>query len=279
MPKLYNRIWKFQVGNLDVSHLDGIFQIKRSLRRQTNTCDLRIYNLTAEHVAQLRNENELFVEVRAGYEVDGEPTILFRGNAREQASVSTEKTEIILDVTARDGGTSNFRRINRSYDPGTPLRTVLTDLTNEMGIGIGNLNDFINERLTTSSQDRFTQGVVASGPAYRLLDRIIRSQGLRWSIQNGNLQILRQRRTRINVGKLITSRTGLLGSPTRDKDGKVQCKVFIQSGLEPGNNIRLESRLIEGDYEIQETTYKGSTFGSNSDWVADLVLKPLESRT
>lgn len=278
MTSLYNRIRRITVGNIDVSGFDTTFRIKSTLRRQSNTCELRIYNLTSEQATTIRNTENLRVEVAAGYKSDGEPTLLFLGEAKDEVFIKTERTEIILDIKAHDGSSSLRSRTNRSYNPGVPVRQVLEDLASDLGVGIGNLNDFTDKPLVTTNQNRLSQGFVASGPTWTVFDRVVRASGNRWSIQNGNIQILPQRRTNVVAGKLLNSSTGLLGSPTRDKNGKVQCRVLLQSGVEPGKLVRLQSRLIEGDFEVQETVYRGSTVGSNPDWFADLTLKPLSTR-
>lgn len=275
VTQLFSRIRRVQVARLDVSGLDLKFSIKRTLRHQANTCDLTVYNISADHAAQIRNEDNVFVEVAAGYETDGEPTVLFRGIARRDVYVKTQGTEVILEAKARDGGGFTRQRIARSYDRQTPTRRVLEDLITAMGVGRGNIDDYMNDVLRTTSQANFVEGFVANGRAFHIFDRIIRASGNRWSIQNGAIQILRQRRQRTRIGKILSSKTGMIGSPTRDKTGKVTVTVLLQSGLEPGNVVRVESKLIEGDYEIQETNYKGATFGANPDWSATLILKPL----
>lgn len=204
---------------------------------------------------------------------------MFRGIARRDIFVKVQNTEVVLEVKARDGGGYTRRRIARSYDRQTPTRRVLEDLITAMGVGRGNIDQFLNDVLTTTAQANFAEGFVANGRAHHIFDRIVRASGNRWSIQNGAIQILRQRRQRTRVGKVLSSRTGMIGSPTRDKTGKVTVTVLLQSGLEPGNVVRVESRLIEGDYEIQETNYKGATHGANSDWSATLILKPLTAVT
>lgn len=277
MIALFNRTRKVQVGNLDVSHLDCSFTIKRTLRGQPNTCDLIVWNMKRDNLAAIRDTSDLFIEVSAGYASNNEPTLLFRGNARREVFVRSDKTENVLQVKARDGRRSSRARINRSYGADVPVRQVLQDLIGDMDIGIGNLDDFLDTPIQATNNTSFPHGFVASGQATNIIDRIMRAQGLRWSVQNGNMQVLSQRRSRLVTAKLINSETGLIGSPQRDKLGKVTLSVLIQSGVEPGKIVRVQSRFIDGDYEIQETTYKGKTIGSNAEWQANLVLKPLET--
>lgn len=277
MITLFNRTRKVQVGNFDVSHLDCSFTIKRTLRGQPNTCDLIVWNMKRDSLAAIRDTEDLFVEVSAGYASSNEPTLLFRGNANREVFVRTDKTENILQVKARDGRRSSRARVNRSYGANVPVRQVIRDVIGDMGIGEGNLGDFLDTLLETTNSTNFPHGFVASGQAITIVDRIMRAQGLRWSVQNGNLQVLHQRRSRLVSAKLINSETGLIGSPQRDKLGKVTLSVLMQPGIEPGRIVRVRSRFIDGDYEIQETLYKGKTIGSNAEWQANLVLKPLET--
>jgi hypothetical protein len=278
MTERFNRIRRVQVGNIDISHLDCEFKIKRTLRRQPNTAELTVYNLSGEASARIRDTRDLFVDIAAGYEHDGDPPLLFRGIATNDVTVYKQNTEIVLEIKARDGAPSLKARINRSYEPNVNIKQVLNDLVQSLGVGKGNLDNFINDSLLSTRQNTLPQGFVSAGNAWIVFDRIIRASGNRWSIQNGVIQIIKQDNTRIRVGKLIKSETGLIGSPKRDKQGKVTIEVLLQSGLEPGNVIRLVSDFVEGDYEIQETTYTGSTFGANPSWSATCVLKPIAAQ-
>lgn len=275
MTVLFDRIYKVRVGTLDVSHLDVAFNIKRSLKGEPNKLDLTVWNLSRDNLNSIREAGELDVEVRAGYADQQEPPLLFRGLARREVFAYTEKTETVLKLKARDGSGSRRSRINRSYNTETPVRTVLGDLADAMGVGRGNLQDFENDPFSASGNSSLPQGFVAVGQAWVNFDRLVRSQGNRWSIQNGVIQILPQRTARLTPATLIKSSTGMIGSPQRDKSNKVTVEVLLQPNLEPGKIVRVESTFINGDYEIQETNYKGSTVGTNSDWVARLVLKPL----
>jgi hypothetical protein len=272
---LYERIWRVRVGDLDVTTLDIQFDIKRTLKREPNTCEVKIYNLSRENIAKLRSTNNIDIQVNAGFKSDVDPPLLFRGASRTEVYAKVDGTETVVSIKARDGGQMPRTRINRSYDAGVPLRRVLNDLVDAMGIGRGNLDDFINDPLQTSGRTDFPEGFVAAGAPYVLFDRTMRATGLRWSLQNGVIQILRRVPTRTIRGKLLNSQTGLIDYPTVDKNGKVTCNVLIQPGIEPGRIVRVESVFITGDFEVQEANYKGSTTGAKSDWKATLILKPI----
>jgi hypothetical protein len=275
--RLFKRKWQISIADIDVSMLDCEFNIRRNLRSEPNTCEITIYNLKRQNIDSIIRNSQIDVEVKAGYEDELiEPTLLFRGWTKTEAYASTDKTENILKVKATDGGRMMRRRIQRAYRQNTPLPTVLRELASAMGVQPGNIDSFINEQLQSSRQSSFVHGFVASGQATELFDNIVRSQRLRWSIQNGAIQIMRQGRSRTQIVVSLDSGQ-ILGSPTKDKDGKVTVSCLIQAGLEPGQSISINSRFIQGTFEIQQTEYKGSTLPGNTDWTATMVLKPLQT--
>ena len=277
MTTLFNRKYSIQIGGIDVTHLDCKFSIKRHLRRSANECTLEVSNLKRGSIQKLERAEEIFIKIEAGYVDDQGLTLLFKGSTKKGIQVRADGQGHTVTVTAKDGRRINNNTIRRSYDKQTSLQKVLEDLAEAMGVGTGNLSNFKNDALTATNTKNFPEGYVASGKAWVKFDSIVRRMGLRWSVQNGNIFLIKQKRTKFVAANLLNSNTGLLGSPSKDKVGKVNCTVLIQPGVEPGKLVKLESKFIEGTYEIQETRYEGETWGTNSKWDANLVLKPLRS--
>lgn len=270
--KLFNRIRRITVGNLDVSHLDVSFKVRRTLNRSANTAELTVYNLSRNHLEQIKNQSInreiLPIEIAAGYEADVEPQILFRGFATRDLTVSIENTETVLKLKATDRLPANRARSNRTYAQRTGATTVVNDLIQDLGLEAGNALEHFSDL-------NFQQGFVAFGNALTNFDRIVRSQDLSWSTQNGEILILTGAGTSnrgIGTSKLLNQSSGLIGTPVREKNNKVSLKVLIQSGLDPGRRIRLESVFINGDFLIKEAVWNGSTVGPT--WHVDIVAQP-----
>jgi hypothetical protein len=276
VPALFDRQWSLQVDTLDLSDLDLAFKVERSVWRTPNLAEIRVWNLSETTRAEIQRRET--VVLRAGYE---DPPTLFRGDIR-RVWTETDGIDLVTVLQARDGGRAySEARIARSYNPGTPVVTVLRDVIADMEIGQGNLAEYAAAYALRNGADTFGDGYVAAGPARRVLDALTRAAGLRWSVQNGALQLLRQGTPLQSRAVLLTSDTGLLDSPTWDergirtegRRGLLTARALIQPGIEPGRKVRVESRLVEGDFEVRKIQYQGETRGDA--WDAVLELRPI----
>lgn len=260
---------------MDLSDLDIAFKVERSIRREPNKAEIKVWNLSAS--TRARVERGGIVILRAGFE---NPSTLFRGDTR---SVYTEREgpDVITTITARDGGRAySDTRISRSYGAGTTVVTVLRDVVEAMGIGQGNLSDFAAVALRNGSST-FADGFVAAGPARRVLSSILRGQGLRWSVQNGALQIQRGQNALQVQSVVLASDTGMVESPQWDEKGQrlgarvgvLTVKSLIQPGLEPGRKVFVQAERVTGDFEVRKVVYTGETRGN--DWYATMELRVL----
>lgn len=272
--RLVGRTWLVTVGDLDVSRLDISFNVVKSTSREPNTLDLRILNLSREKRAGLENARRPRVVLRAGYKADGDPPpLLFTGDARRVFS-ERSNLEIVTNIQASDGGREiQTARISKSYSPGVRVAVVLRDTVEALGIGVGNLADFEASYSARNGASVFPNGYTADGPARRVLQDLVRAAGLRWSVQNGALQLLRVGRALQSTALRLEGSSGLVGTPTKDERGKVTATVLLQPGVEPGRRVVMASDTIEGGYEVRQTVYKGDTSGT--DWYATLELAPL----
>ena len=298
MAELARRYWAITVGSVRVSgmgalggaaseSLDVAFEVTKSIQREPNTASVKIWNLSPSHRRALEAADTLALRVEAGYV--GRSGILFDGDVRVAASrrraaehrqrqsrlgslaVTGDVVDVITEIEAEDGGNSwRDARVNRSFGPGTPVSSVLAAAVDAMGIGRGNLAE-LGADPTLSGVGTYTEGTVLSGQAHREVDRIVRGIGLRWSIQNGNLQLQRGRAPLAVEAVRLSPETGLIGSPAPDADGYVEAVSLLNSGLYPGRPVVLESRDISGSYSVRRVTYQGDTAGP--DWYAETVLQ------
>lgn len=277
--RLFDRTWSVSTEDVDISDLDMQFQITKSVKREPNTAILRVFNLAPATRSRLegpRREDQSTVKIRAGYRDQGDPPpTLFVGEARRVYS-EFDGEDIVTTIEARDGGIQyTAARLSRNYAPGTAVSVVLRDLVTQMGIGEGNLNEFEVAYALRNGASSFVDGYAVSGPIRRSLNAIVRGAGLRWSIQNGALQLQRRRTALQTSSVVISPDSGMLGSPTREKKGAVTVSTLIQPGLDPGRKFVVESRLVTGTYEVQRVEYAGDTAGN--DWYARVSGKPVSS--
>jgi len=277
MTVLFGRQVILQVGTLDLSDLDVGFKIERATLRAPSVAEIRIYNLAPGTRAQVEQGGTTILH--AGYE---DPPMIFRGDSRYVWTEPDGPVDFVTVIQARDGGRAySEARISRSYNPGTPVLQVVRDTIETMGIGRGNLDEFSAAYALRNGSDTFADGYVAHGRASRILNDLLRAAGLRWSVQANNLQIQRGGQPLQTRAVVLSPDSGLLDSPTWNDVGRrtsgrrgvVTAKALIQPGLDPGRRVRIESRLITGDFECRKISYAGETFGE--EWSATMELRPL----
>jgi hypothetical protein len=303
---LFKREWKVQVDNLDVSNLHLEFKILRTLKKEPNKASLVLLNLSRDHIAQLQKRNNpnpgkklvgVPVQIEAGYE--GNTSVLFSADLREVGSVK-EDTNWKTTIAGDDGGRAYREgRINTQFTKGTAIADILRQCCNSMGIGLGNSSSFTANAQIAGIGSTLPHTLTASGNAADVLDRVIKSIGLTWSIQAGALQLLKKGTPLDQEAIKITPRTGLIGSPQASIDstvslgnpqqfapgakqkvakqpvpkdpGIIKIKTLLIPGMVPGRKITLESEFYNGGYMITEVVYSGQSFGQ--DWYCDCVAR------
>jgi len=277
MPErvLFDRRYRLTVDTLDMSALDLSFDVTKSTARDPNKAEIRVFNLGPSTRATLEAASVgARVVLRAGYLSDGDPPpLLFLGGSR-RIYTAREGLDLVTTIQASDSGRELLTgRISRSYAPGSNVSRALRDAVEAAGIGEGNLSDFEGAYSMRTGASVFADGFVADGPARRIIQALARAAGLRWSVQNGALQLQRAGQALQASAPRLSASSGLVGTPTRDEDGKVTATALLQPGLEPGRRVVLASDQIEGSYEIRQTVYKGATSGE--PWHATMELAPL----
>lgn len=279
MTELFSRQWRLQVGSVlidatgDEQPLDIEFEVEKSTAREPNTVSISVYNLNSSHRDQLKDANRVGVILEAGYR-GGELTTIFSGDLRDVES-SWDGLDVVTKLEGEDGGNSyREARLQRSFAAGTPVLTVLRAAVEAMGIGEGNLRE-LSELAIEDTGSTYPEGTVLSGPARRAVDRLVRSCGYQWSIQDGNFQIRQRGRPVRGTATVLSPETGLLGSPSRSKPERGRPRVtnaqcLLVPGLYPGRVILLRSREIEGQFMARKVKFSGSTFAS--EWGAELEL-------
>lgn len=277
---LRDRDWRVTVGTLRVSAPMRVsFQIERSLKSKPGSATVKLWNLTRDHQSQIEQAEFAQVVVEAGYKGDRGLETIFsgelyraRGNKRQGIRTERDQVDAVTHVEARDAGRAFQRaRIEKSFGPGVRVQTVLRSLADALGVGVGNLSE-VEGVAKMHGGDTFPEGTVLSGQASRELTRLLRGMGLRWSVQHGHLQVLRRGRPLQEKAVRLAADSGLVGRPEKGTRGRVTATALLTPDLWPGRTVVLDSRDVEGNYEIRQVTYSGDSHGN--DWLAECELAP-----
>lgn len=262
-----------QTGSLvlEVSALRVQFKVKKTTKKEPNTCEVVISNLNADHRALLQQQGGKFI-LLAGYESTGAEQ-LFIGDVRNVAHVR-DAADWNTTIHSGDGERAyRWARINESFKGGTPVSDVLGKIVSAMGIAQGNLGTVL-----AGLNAQYVNGIALQGSAQRELDTILRSQGYTWSIVDGALSVLKNDTT---LGGLIPEwsvDTGLVGSPEfgaaeKNKGPLVKAKHLLAPQVKPGAKIKLVSERFNGEIRVVVVDHTGDTDGG--DWYTEVEGEPL----
>ena len=281
MGDFFDRTFALNLGGkLISSQIDGersgsplrvTFEIERDLSREANAARVSVYNLSESSRAKIADRS-IRTTLEAGY-VDRISTI-FVGNL-EYGSTSRDGTDWVTSFESTDGGEDmRAARVNESFGPGIPVGDVLKKAAEAMGVNIGNVINEVKKGNLRGAISEFGNGVVLSGSAPAQFDKLAKSLGYEWSVQDGQIQLLEQGGVFDDQESLnLTPSTGLIGSPQSGEDGVVEVRALLAPSLLPGRKVQVQSREVDGFFRIEKTTFAGDTRGQ--DWYADLEVKPL----
>lgn len=292
MARLFGRKWSVQIDRTTFNDFDMSFQIVRTTKPEPNTCELHLYNLSADERGALEGTSLLAppaspggaagaaaallgkgipVKIEAGYE-EADATI-WLGDLRTIES-HHEGPDWITVLGSGDGEKAfQQSRINLSFGKGTPIATVVTALVKAMGLGPGNMPLYLARLAVSPTASLITsQGLVLSGSASSLLTNIAQSVGLEWSIQDGVVQFTERGLPTLGQVVLVSPSSGMVGEPTIDNKGIVTVKMLMIPNVVPGAVIVVNSERIKGNFRIETATYEGDTSGQ--PWYITAVGKP-----
>ena len=288
--ELFDRRVRVVIHRLEVTDLRVAFHASRSLRKNPNTCEVRIWNLNGDHRRQLQEQRSIPMRLEAGYaappqaalgaaaaaaldaigvgggETGSQLPVLFDGDLR-RAFTSREGGDLVTTINSGDGEKKGQeQRVRTSYRPGLRWRKLLTDLAKSAGVGLGNALSAIG----SLSSLQITTGTALSGSSMDQLDNMLQAQGFEVSVQNGELQVLGGGAALAGTAVELSESSGLVDTPEPGSDGKIKVRALLQPGLEPGRLVKLVSENVNGSFRVERWDAIGDTHGQ--DWFAELEV-------
>jgi hypothetical protein len=247
---------------LDLSALACSFKVKKHLKPEANSCEITLYNLSPASRSILSTPKKLTVRLEAGYE--DAVAQLYLGEIRG-AQTTREGSDWVTKIETGDSEKEiQSARITLSIGAKVPAGTALVAIARALKVGVGNAEAKANE-LAARGKVFFGPGTAIYGNAAQELTDFCASADLEWSIQDGVIQILDRGKALESQAALLSSSTGLIGSPTVDHKGVVTFKALIQPDLRPGHKVAFDTvqfKATQG-YRIEECDYDGDTEGTS----------------
>lgn len=254
------------VHDLDVSGLDFAFSVDRNLALEPNTAEISIFNLSPANRKRIGEQNGVGVQLTAGYE--GSEGLIFQGVLRRVESFRAGLVDFETRIAGGDGEDAiQTSRSSSTFPPGSTLIQALQVLIADLGVGVGNLPVAIAQYGLTKFTKAFPRGMVVTGSTADELSELLRSVGLSFSIQNGEIQIAESGVPSALSVVNLTAKTGLVGSPSIN-DGLLAATAFLNPEIVPGGLVNVVSADVVGAFTVTRATYHGMT--RSSDWYVDL---------
>jgi hypothetical protein len=250
------------VEALRIEGLRCTFKIEKTLTKEPNKADVKVFNLSQASRARCQGKG-IPIVLHAGYA--GTVAQIFSGDCRQADS---EKVGVDWETRFQCGDGERayaFAHFSDSFRPGTMLKDVLVKVGKTLCTDPGNLLQAV-----TDIPNSFASGFVAHGPSASLMSQHM-PDGYTWSVQNGRMEVLKSGATTADMGPLLSPNTGLVGTPavgSPDKKGgpatwKVKC--LLQPSVRPGQRIavqRTETAPIE-EFKVVKVVHTGDTNGGD----------------
>lgn len=126
------------------------------------------------------------------------------------------------------------------------------------GLDRGSLSDLAKSRLASAAHSRPYSG---SASASYFMDLITRRQGIRWSLNLQKLDVFMPSEFQDPQVVLLNSDTGLIGFPTKTREGAFKVRSLLNGDLVPGRKFRLESKELstKGDMVVWKAIHEGDS--------------------
>jgi hypothetical protein len=255
---------------VEIENLRVQFKVDKGLGKEPNQCEVVVTNLSPERRAQVQTRGGKFI-LQAGYESGIRQ--LFIGDIRTLDHLR-DGPNWHTKISSGDGERAfRFARVNESFKGGVTVGDVVNVLASALGLGLGNVPLVVDQ---LSAQ--YVNGFSAFGSASRELTRVLSGQKLSWSVQDGELLILRDNE---DTGRMIpdlSPSSGLIGSPEfgaaeKNKGPVVKFKSLLDGRIKPGGRVKLNSLRYTGEVRVTKLSHSGDTAGG--DWYTACEGEPL----
>lgn len=268
---LFRRKWRVQIDQLVVEELRVEFKIVKDIKKDPNTCHVKVYNLSRETRAKLDVGDTDVLILEAGYQ-DIIETV-FIGDVHRTESYK-EDTEWVTEFHLGDGiKAARSKNISKSINNGD-AQQALRELLNALGKGTGNLDQAISTLTATGTLKVGAPKYVFSGNVAAQIDKVSKDLGLSFSMQDGKPNFVQQGTLIDHDVVLLTPDTGLIGSPELTKKGQLKVTAVIQQKLIPGKAVMIKSQQVDGVFQIQKAEFEGDTHGDK--WQVELQCIQLD---
>lgn len=252
------------------------FQIEKTSESTPNPAKISLYNLSKDNQALFEQKNSSII-LQAGYKGLTAPIIktLFIGDIAT-AKTTKRSTDFITEIEAGDAEKKIISSyINKSFagkDSASKGNNTTRDIVKELIKSMGFITNTtqekqIDKKLEIVSDTKPFFGVTLSGPSKFILDTILEKEGLEWSVQNGEIQIVdASKKISAQPSVILMGDTGLL-DVSKEEDNRINFRALLNPEILPTRTIKITSELmgLDGVFTVRRVNYIGDTH--QGDWI------------
>jgi hypothetical protein len=286
---------RFEGRVKNIPGYDIDFSVSKTHEKEPGESTVTIYGLNEETRRKFDDEYTRII-LHAGYE-DNVKSIGV-GDILEIKHIFEEHTCNTI-ITFCDGVNSYVDSfISKTYPAGTKYSSLITDLANNMGLPIS-LKEIEND-IT------FQNSITLHGTTNQYLDKVCKSLGVKYYIQNEKI-IIKSENTTINDNEAILIDHGLIGSIEKkirkklkpfmrklkplktvtekslanraktiakyyqkqeDKDKEIECSILLNPNINIGTKVQCVSKFVNNFAVVKELNHSG---GTRSDFVTKIT--------
>lgn len=245
------------------------FSFQKSDLETQNTGKVTIWNLNDDHLAVI-NEKDCVLSLKAGY--GNVMPLIFTGIvsfASTSADGADRKTEIeVIDnlIEIRD------TYVAVSYNGAVNWKTIFDDVAAQMGVAVS--YSYNAEFVDISNGFSFV------GQARDIMTKGCNCCGLKWSLQNGVMQVKKPNDVMSREVVLLSPDTGLIGIPARvvqsgsdataENEKGWDVEYFLNGAIHVNDYVRVESSTLTGYFRVYSVDIQGDNV--SGDWVCTARL-------
>lgn len=272
MKQYFDRVCAIDISpDIRVDNHKIRFEIKKSIAADKNYCRVDIYNLGENTRNKITNDINSLVKVQAGYSYNTNLVEIGQGNI-SNVFHRFSRPDIITTIYSKDGfNATRDTIVSLSFGENTPLRAIINAIIEKLGLPV---------KFTDYDKSAVLQnGYSFIGTIPNALNELAQKFNFRWSIQNGQIQILSNDKGTNRQTVFLSANTGLIDNPEKVIETKLVGKMqgneyrvtaLMQPQVEVGDLIKVESRIIEGNYIINELEHIGDTRGN--EWFTIMTV-------
>ena len=241
------------------------FDVHKNPLGTPNNCKFELFNLAQETRQAIKKG--FILQMQAGY--NGLMDTIFIGNVRPDGIKNKRQgADIETHIECGDGEAAIvLSSLDKSYPPGTNLVTILQDVAATLSV----TSDLQPGTVTAGTvvgipPVTYGRGISIHGPCNATLDKLLKPQGLRWSVQNGKLDIIPVTANNGAEAIVVSVETGMIGVPSFNGQ-YMEFQSLLNPKLAPNALVKVISEnddpQINGFFVIKTAHYEGDTH-SNS---------------